>query len=159
MLNERFCSICEEYIRFNNEFSRHLIFCDYAHEKKSLHFIFYDTYLKEIEIENLRRHVEDEKNENKVLRLFMNDLRTLKKDIQYTTKIITIDNIQKYNRIYGGNSKLNGISFKNDVSHIIQLTRFQLQFTISFLIVKKYNQDARAELFKENVSRTKSNIH
>ena len=73
MSNERFYSICEKYIKFNNKFNRFLIFYDYAHEKKSSHFIFYDTYLKENEIENLRRYVEDEKNKNKILQLFMND--------------------------------------------------------------------------------------
>ena len=78
MLNERFCSICEKYIRFNNQFSQHLIFCDYTHEKKSLRFIFYDTYLKENEIDNLRRYVEDEKNENKALQSFMNDFKIKK---------------------------------------------------------------------------------
>ena len=81
MSNERFHSIRKKYIRFNNEFSRHLISCDYAHEKKSSHFIFHDTYLKENKIENLRRHVENEKNKNKILRSFMNDLKTLKKYI------------------------------------------------------------------------------
>ena len=80
MSNERFYSICEKYIRFNNELNRHLISCDYMYEKKSSHFIFYDIYLKENKIENLQRHVEDEKNENKVLRLFINDFRTLKKN-------------------------------------------------------------------------------
>ena len=51
------------------------------HEKKSSRFIFYDTYLKENEIENLRQYVKNEKNENKVLRSFMNNFRTLKKYI------------------------------------------------------------------------------
>ena len=49
-------------------------------KKKSSHCIFYDIYLKENEIENLRRHVENKKNENKVLRSFINDLKTLKKN-------------------------------------------------------------------------------
>ena len=80
MSNERFCSICEKYIRFNNEFNRHLISCDYAHEKKSSRFIFHDIYLKENEIENLSWHVENEKNENKALQSFMNDFRILKKN-------------------------------------------------------------------------------
>ena len=93
MSNERFRSICEKYIRFNNELSRYLIFCDYAHKKKLSRFIFHDIYLKENEIENLRRHVEDKKNENKNLRLFINNFRTLKKDTQYTTKIVTINDI------------------------------------------------------------------
>ena len=44
-----------------------MISYDYAHEKKSLRFIFYDTYLKENEIENLQQHVENEENENKTL--------------------------------------------------------------------------------------------
>ena len=52
---------------------------------------FHDTYLKENEIENLQRHIENKKNKNKVLQSFMNDLRTLKKETQYTTKIITIN--------------------------------------------------------------------
>ena len=81
MSNERFCSICEKYIRFNNIFSQHLIFCDYAHEKKSSRFIFHDTYLKENKIENLQQYIEDQKNENKVLQSFMNDFKTLKKNI------------------------------------------------------------------------------
>ena len=57
-----------------------MIFCDYAHEIKSLYFIFYNTYLKENEIKNLRQYVENEKNKTKVLRLFMNDLRKFKKE-------------------------------------------------------------------------------
>ena len=81
MSNERFCSICKKYIRFNNKLSRYLISCDYAHEKKSSHFIFYNTYSKENKIKNLQRHVEDKKNENKVLRSFMNNFKTLKKNI------------------------------------------------------------------------------
>ena len=81
MSKEYFYSICEKYIRFNNKFNRHLIFCDYAHEKKLSCFIFYDIYLKENEIENLQRHIEDEENENKVLQFFMNNFRTLKKNI------------------------------------------------------------------------------
>ena len=72
---------------------------------------------------------------------------------------MTIDNIQKYNRIYNENPKLNERSFKNDINHIVQLTRSQLQFTASFLIVKKYSQDAKVGLFKKNVLRTKNNIH
>ena len=48
-----------------------------------LHFIFHNIYSKGNEIENLRRHVEDEKNENKILRSFMNDFKTLKKYIIY----------------------------------------------------------------------------
>ena len=55
------------------------------------------------------------------------------------TKIVTIDDIQKHNKIYDRNSKLNEISFKDDVNHIIQFTQFQLQFTTSSLIIKKYN--------------------
>ena len=81
MSNKCFCSICKKYIRFNNEFNRHLISCDYTYEKKSLIFIFHDTYLWENEFENLRRHVEDKKNENKALRSFMNDFKTLEKKI------------------------------------------------------------------------------
>ena len=80
MSNERFCSVCKKYIRFNNEFNRHLISCDYAHEKKLSRLIFHNIYLKENEIQNLRRHVENKKNKNKALRLFMNDLRTLKEN-------------------------------------------------------------------------------
>ena len=72
---------------------------------------------------------------------------------------MTIDDVQKHNRMYDGNSKFNEMFFKNNVSHIVQSTRFQLQFTTSFLIVKKYNQDVRVELFKENILRVKSNIH
>ena len=62
---------------------------------------------------------------------------------------MTIDNIQKHNRMYDENPKFNEMSFKNDINHIIQFTRSQLQFTTLLLIVKKYNQDARAELFKK----------
>ena len=72
---------------------------------------------------------------------------------------MTIDDIQKHNKMYDENSKLNQMSFKDDVSHIVQFTRSQLQFTTSFLIVKKYSQDVKFELLKENVSRAKSNIH
>ena len=75
------------------------------------------------------------------------------------TKIVTINDIQKYNKIYNENSKFNEISFKDDVNHVVQSTRFQLQFTASFLIVKKYSQDAKVELLKKNVSRAKNNIH
>ena len=82
----------------------------------------------------------------------MNDLKTLKKNTQCTTKIVTIDDIQKHNRMYDENSKFNEMSFKNDINHVVQSMRFQLQFTISFLIVKKYNQDARIELFRKNIS-------
>ena len=113
MSNERFCSICEKYIKFNNKLNWPLISCNYAHEKKSSRSIFHNTYLKENEIENLRRHVENEKNENKALRLFINNLRTLKK--KYTTKIVTIDDIQKQNKMYNENSKFNEMSFKNDI--------------------------------------------
>ena len=81
MSNERFCSIYEKYIKFNNKFNRYLISCDYAYEKKSSRFIFYDIYLKKNEIEDLRQYVEDEKNENKLLRSFMNDFKTLKENI------------------------------------------------------------------------------
>ena len=79
MSNERFCSICEKYIRFNNKFSRYLISCDYAHKKKSSRFIFHDIYLKENKIEDLRRHIENEKNKNKALQSFMNNFKILKK--------------------------------------------------------------------------------
>ena len=77
MLNERFCSICENYIKFNNKFNRHLIFDDYTHEKKSSRLMLHDIHLKENEIENLRQYIENEKNENKTLQSFMNDFRTL----------------------------------------------------------------------------------
>ena len=73
MLNKRFYSVCEKYIRFNNKFNRHLISCDYTHEKKSSHFIFYNIYLKKIEIENLQQHIKDEKDKSKTLQLFMNE--------------------------------------------------------------------------------------
>ena len=72
---------------------------------------------------------------------------------------MTINDIQKYNKIYDKNSKLNEMFFKNDISHVVQSIRFQLQFTTSFLIVKKYNQDTKVELFKENVSQAKNNIY
>ena len=72
---------------------------------------------------------------------------------------MTIDNIHKHNKMYNRNSKLNEMFFENDVSHVVQSTRFQLQFTTSSLIVKKYNQNARIELLKKNVLRTKNNIY
>ena len=72
---------------------------------------------------------------------------------------MTINDIQKHNKMFDENSKLNEMTFKDDVSHVVQLTQSQLQFTTSFLIVKKYNQDAKAELFRKNISRTKNNIH
>ena len=72
---------------------------------------------------------------------------------------MTIDDIQKYYRMYNKNSKLNEMFFKDDISYVVQFTRFQLQVITLFLIVKKYNQNARIELFKENVSRAKNNIH
>ena len=74
-------------------------------------------------------------------------------------EIVTINDIQKHNKIDDKNSKLNEIAFKNDVNHVVQFTQFQLQFTASFLIVKEYSQDARIQLFKKNVLRTKNNIH
>ena len=72
---------------------------------------------------------------------------------------MTIDNIQKHNKMYNENSKLNEMFFKNDVSHVVQFTRFQLQFTTLSLIVKQHNQNIKIELFRKNVSRAKSNIH
>ena len=72
---------------------------------------------------------------------------------------MTIDDIQKHNKIYDENSKFNEMSFKDNVNHVVQFTRSQLQFTSSSLIIKKYNQDARVELLRENISRTKNNIH
>ena len=122
MSNKRFCSVCKKYIRFNNEFSQHLISCNYAHEKKSLRFIFHDTYLKKNEIENLRRHVEDEKNKNKILQSFMNNFKILKK-IQYTTKIVIIDDIKKHNKMYDENSKPNKKIFNDNINHVVQFTR------------------------------------
>ena len=92
---------------------------------------------KKTEIENLQQHVKDEKNENKVLRSFMNNFRTLKKETQYTTKIVTIDDIQKHNKMYDENSKFNEMSSKDDISHVVRFTRFQLQFIALSLIVKK----------------------
>ena len=75
------------------------------------------------------------------------------------TKVVIINDIQKHNKMYNGNSKLNEMSFKDDVSYIIQFMQFQLQFTTSSLIIKKYNQDTKIELFKENISRAENNIH
>ena len=82
----------------------------------------------------------------------MNNLKTLKKNTQYTIEIVTINDIQRHNTMYDENSKFNEISFRDDLNHVIQFTRSQLQFTISFLIVKKYNQNAKIELLKENIS-------
>ena len=61
--------------------------------------------------------------------------------------------------MYDENSKFNEMFFKDDISHVVQSIRFQLQFTASFLIVKKYSQNVNIELFKKNVLRTKNNIH
>ena len=124
MSNKRFYFVCEKYIKFNNEFNRHLISCDYAHEKKSSRFMFHDTYLKKNKINDLRRHIEEKKNENKTLQLFINDLKTLKKHTQYTTKIVTIENIQKHNKIYDENLKFNETFFKNNVNRVVQSARF-----------------------------------
>ena len=140
MLNERFYSIREKYIKFNNKFSWHLIYCNYAQKKKSLRLIFYDMYLKENKIENLQWYIEDEKNKNKILRSFINNFKTLKKNIQYTTKIVTVENIQKYNKMYDENSTLTEISFKNNINHVVQFTQFQIQFTTRFLIIKKQSK-------------------
>ena len=89
----------------------------------------------------------------------MSDLKTLKKNIQYTPKVVIIDDIQKHNKIDDENSKLNKTFFKDDINHVVQSTRSQLQFTVSFLIVKKYNQNSKIEFFKKNISRAKNNIH
>ena len=62
---------------------------------------------------------------------------------------MTINNIQKHNRMYNENSKLNEMFLKNDINYIVQFTQFHLQFTTSFFIVKKYNQDAKVELLKK----------
>ena len=88
--------------------------------------MFHNTYLKKNKIDDLRQHIEKKKNENEILQLFVNDLKTLKKHIQYTTKIVTIENIQKYNKIYNENLKFNKTSFENDVSHVVQSARSQL---------------------------------
>ena len=74
-------------------------------------------------------------------------------------KVVTIDNIQKHNRMYNENSKFNEMFFKDDISHVVQFTRFQLQFTILSLIVKKYSQDAKIELLRKNLLQTKNNIY
>ena len=42
------------------------------------------------------------------------------------TKIVTIDDIQKHNKMYSENSKFNEMFFQNDVNHVVQFTRFQL---------------------------------
>ena len=34
-------------------------------------------------------------------------------------KVVTIDDIQKHNKIYNENSKFNEISFKDDISHVV----------------------------------------
>ena len=39
------------------------------------------------------------------------------------TKIVTIDDIQKHNKMYDENSKLNAMFFKDDINHVVQLTR------------------------------------
>ena len=70
--------------------------------------------------------ISKKKNENETLQLFVNDLKTLKKHTQYTTKIVTIENIQKHNKIYDENLKFNETFFKNDVSRVMQFARSQL---------------------------------
>ena len=72
---------------------------------------------------------------------------------------MTINDIQKHNKMYDKNSKFNEMSFKDDINYVIQFTRSQLQFTISFLIIKKYNQNVKIELLKKNISRTKNKIY
>ena len=124
MSNERFCFVCEKYIKFNNEFNRHLISCNYAYEKKSPRLMFHDTYLKKNKIDDLRRHIEKKKNKNEALQLFVNNLKILKKHTQYTTKIVTIENIQKHNKIYDENLKFNKTFFKNDINRVVQLAQF-----------------------------------
>ena len=42
------------------------------------------------------------------------------------TKIVTINDIQKYNKMYNRNSKFNEMFFKDDVNHIVRFTRSQL---------------------------------
>ena len=61
--------------------------------------------------------------------------------------------------MYNKNSKFNEMFFKDDISHVVQFMRFQLQFTASSLIVKEYSQDIKIELFRKKISRTKNNIH
>ena len=52
------------------------------HIKRNYHVLYFIIYIwKKNEIENLRRYVEDEKNENKVLQSFINDFKILKKNI------------------------------------------------------------------------------
>ena len=41
-------------------------------------------------------------------------------------KIVTINYIQKYNKMYNENSKFNEMFFKDDVNYVIQFTRSQL---------------------------------
>ena len=49
--------------------------------KKNYHVLYFIIYiLKKNEIEDLQRYVEDEKNKNKVLQLFLNNFKTLKKN-------------------------------------------------------------------------------
>ena len=67
MSNERLCFICEKYIKFNNDFNRHLTSYDYAHEKKSSRFMFHNIYLKKNKIDDLRQHIKEKKNENEIL--------------------------------------------------------------------------------------------
>ena len=42
------------------------------------------------------------------------------------TKVVIIDDIQKHNKMYDRNSKLNGMSFKDNINHVIQLLQIQL---------------------------------
>ena len=48
--------------------------------KRNRHVLYFMTHIsKKNEIENLQQYIENEKDENKILQLFMNDLKTLKK--------------------------------------------------------------------------------
>ena len=40
------------------------------------------------------------------------------------TKVVTVDDVQKHNKMYNKNSKFNKMSFKDDVSHVIQFMQF-----------------------------------
>ena len=86
--------------------------------------MFHDIYLKKNKIDDLRQHIEEKKNENEILQSFVNDLKTLKKHTQYTTKVVTIENIQKHNKIYDENLKFNETFFKNNVNYVVQSARF-----------------------------------
>ena len=50
------------------------------------------------------------------------------------TKTVTIENIQKHNKIYDENLKFNETFFKNDVNHVVQYS------IIIYIIIFDYKE-------------------